>query len=109
MPYVNSKGEIIDKTPFSFYQFFMEIYLAFMMFWRTLLAPLTGGSINDPDTASRFRDTLRGTGNNQGGGGGGGGRFDGPGGGPGRRRPIGRLNDTTTTIPSCASGGCCGG
>jgi hypothetical protein len=40
-----------------------------------LLAPLTGGSVSDPDSASRFRDSLRG-GNS---GGGGGGRFDGPG------------------------------
>lgn len=44
--------------------------------WKTLFSPLTGGSVNDPDTASRFRDSIRGGGSN---GGGGGGRFDGPG------------------------------
>ncbi|KAI6224414.1 hypothetical protein M3Y99_01398200 [Aphelenchoides fujianensis] len=100
MPYVNSNGEVVDNTPFSFYKFLFEIYLAFVMFWKTLLAPLTGATFNDPDSADRYRDTLRGTGgNNRRGGGGGGG---------GGRRPIGRLNNTSTSMPSCASGGCCG-
>lgn len=84
--------------------------------FKTLLAPLIGSSTSDPDAASRYRDSLRGRGGGGGGGGGGsgggGGWFGGGGGGGGgdggRRRPIGRLNNTSMSMPSCASGGCCG-
>ncbi|KAI6189204.1 hypothetical protein M3Y98_00437300 [Aphelenchoides besseyi] len=109
MVYVNSNGEVVNSTPFSFYNFLFEIYLAFLMFCKTLVAPLTGGSVNDPDSASRYRDNLRGrNGGSSGGGGGGWGSGGGPPRGP-PRRPMGRLNTLPQqNIPSCASGGCCG-
>ncbi|CAD5218093.1 unnamed protein product [Bursaphelenchus okinawaensis] len=106
MPYVNSEGEVVNNEPAlkSVYKFFFELYIGVMLFFRTLFGPLLGTTVSDPDEQDRFRSSM---GRRNGGGGGGGGWPGRPGGGG--RRPIGRLNNTTTNIPSCASGGCCGG
>uniref|UniRef100_A0A914EAH2 Uncharacterized protein n=1 Tax=Acrobeloides nanus TaxID=290746 RepID=A0A914EAH2_9BILA len=67
-----------------------------MFSFRTLLSPLLGES-----SSSYTSDRRSGGSHGRGGGG-----PDVPGGGPGRRRPMGRLNTNTMNMSSCPSGGC---
>uniref|UniRef100_A0AC34GYC0 Glycine-rich protein n=1 Tax=Panagrolaimus sp. ES5 TaxID=591445 RepID=A0AC34GYC0_9BILA len=115
MPYIDSKGKLVDKPQgilqgYSFngiLEGILTFFMAIIAFFQSMILPLFGRNASSSDISRFFGGR----------GGGGSGRGDddrrsgpGGGGGGGGNRPIGRLNTTSMdSTSSCPTGGCSGG